>query len=122
MRREQRLRKSSDFAASRRDGRSWANRFLVIVVRPNDLDRTRFGFVVGKRVGIAVVRNKVKRRLKEAARTSGADVGWDVVFIARKDASTADYHQLQKSMHGLMRRADIVRAGVGTGSEGRRDG
>jgi len=108
MRREQRLRKSRDFAASRREGKSWADSRLVLVTRPNGLEISRFGFVVGKRIGIAVTRNRVKRRLREAARLSKVQSGWDLVIIARKDASIADYHQLEQSMHRLMRRAGIV--------------
>ncbi len=108
MRKEQRLRKAKDFAAVRREGRSWSDRLLVLVARPNDLDVTRFGISVGKRVGKAVVRNKVKRRLREAARLTKVRNGWDLVLIARKDASSADYHRLDRSMRALLKRARVL--------------
>jgi ribonuclease P protein component len=109
MRKEQRLRKSRDFAAVRREGRSWSDGLLVLVARPNGLEVARFGFSVGKRIGNAVVRNKVKRRLREAARLTQVKDGWDLVIIARRDASSADFHTLDSSMRNLFRRARVLR-------------
>lgn len=108
MQKEQRLRKSKDFATVWREGRSWSDRLLVLIARPNGLKITRFGFSVGKRLGNAVKRNKVKRRLREAARLTNVQDGWDLVLIARKDASEADYHGLNQSMRGLLKRARIL--------------
>ena len=108
MQKERRLRKSKDFATVWREGKSWSDRLLVLVARPNGLEVTRFGFSVGKRLGKAVVRNKVKRRLREAARLTKVQDGWDLVIIARKDASAADYHGLNRSMRGLLKRARIL--------------
>lgn len=111
MRKQMRLRKSRDFAAARREGKSWANNTLVLIARRTDADGCRFGFSVSKRVGNAVVRNRVKRRLREVARTRIAariDGGWDFVVIARKDAASADYHRLNRSLERLFRRAKLV--------------
>ncbi len=102
MRKESRLRKSKDFALVYDEGRRRADRRLVVIARRNGLPDTRYGFVTSKRVGNAVVRNRTKRRLKEAARLSGAEAGWDVVAIARKRASRADYRSLDASLRRLM--------------------
>ena len=109
MRREQRLRKSRDFVLVRREGRSWPGRLLVLAARPNGLDLARFGFSVSKRVGNAVTRNRVKRRLREAARLSDVSPGWDIVLIARAGAGDADYHELERSMTNLFKRAKLMR-------------
>lgn len=92
----------------RREGRSWADKLLVLAARRNGLDSTRFGFIVGKRVGNAVVRNKIKRRLREASRLTEVEDGWDVVFIARNDAASADYQMLNESARELFRRAHLL--------------
>ena len=65
-------------------------------VLPNGLDRSRFCFVTGKRVGNAVARNRVKRRLREVVRNSAPAPGWDTVLIARRGAGEADFRQLEK--------------------------
>ena len=108
MRKDQRLRKTKDFAAVRREGRSWSDRLLVLAARRNDQEISRFGFSVGKRVGNAVVRNKIKRRLKEAVPHTQVQQGWDIVLIARRDASSADFHRLKRSVMGLLSRAGVL--------------
>ena len=111
MQKQHRLRKSKDFAAVRREGKSWADRRLVLVARRTGGEHCRFGFSVSKRVGNAVVRNRVKRKLKEAARVellTRVEPGWDFVVIARKDAADADYHRLNRSLQRLFRRAKLL--------------
>ena len=109
MRTEQGLRRSSDFTATVKRGRSWSDKLLVLVVRPNGLEFSRFGFSVGKRVGTAVTRNRVKRRLRELARHIEPKSSCDVVFIARKDAGAAAYEDLSVSMAALLQRAGLVK-------------
>ena len=108
MRKDHRLTKPSDFTAARREGRSWSDGHLVVVARSNNLEVSRFGFSVGRRVGKAVVRNKVKRRLREVAHITQVQKGWDLVIIARKDASSADFDKLRDSMTALLGRAGVL--------------
>lgn len=91
-----------------RSGRSWADALLVVKALPNQLHLTRFGFVVTRSLGKAVVRNRVKRRLREAARRAPVRPGWDVVVIARKEAAQADYHRLAGSLYSLLARARLL--------------
>lgn len=81
---------------------------LVLIAGPNDLDRSRFGFAVGRRVGNAVVRNKLRRRLREIARRARVRTGWDLVLIARRNAASADSRDLSRSMAALLNRAGIL--------------
>jgi ribonuclease P protein component len=105
---KERLRKNSQFAAVYEHGKTWSGNLVVLKTLPNGLEWNRYGFVAGKRLGKAVVRNRVKRLLREVVRATPTEVGWDMVFIARNDAATADYHELRASVAGLLRRARIL--------------
>jgi ribonuclease P protein component len=108
MRREQHLRKSSDFTCAYREGGSFSSRLLVIRPRANGLPHNRFGFVTSRAVGGAVVRNRVRRRLREVVRSLPLKNGWDVVIIARRSAAEAPYGQLRQSLASLLERARIA--------------
>lgn len=75
-----------------------------------DRTATRFGFVTAKRVGNAVIRNRVRRRLREIVRTQlgQIDPGWDVVISARDNAGAATYAELRESVVGLAAQSGIV--------------
>jgi ribonuclease P protein component len=81
-----------------RGGRKLHRRLLVVVYRRNELATVRFGLSVSRKVGTAVVRNRVKRWLREAARHQREELGMaggvDVVLIARPEAATAGYETL----------------------------
>ncbi len=112
MRREQRLRHRKDFAAAYRYGRTQGNQFLVVRVRPNGTGVTRFGFVAGKIVGGAVVRNRVKRQLREAARSIPTAAGLDIVIGARKSSAAVDYRKLRQALATLIKRVDAAPPGA----------
>lgn len=109
MQRDSRLRKTSDFATVWAEGRSRVDRFFVVKVRPNGLAVTRFGFSVSKRIGNAVVRNRVKRRLREASRAQPVKEGFDIMIVARRGADEADFARIERSVHKLFRRARVLR-------------
>ena len=108
MRRQLRLTKHRDFTVVFRDGRIWADRRLALRAGANDLDHNRYGFIVSKRIGNAVVRNKVRRRLRESALAESTRPGWDIIVSARTSAAQADSRQLRISLSGLLDRAGIL--------------
>jgi ribonuclease P protein component len=110
MRRAHRLRRPADFQRVRAVRRSWGHPLLVLYVAPNDGQATRLGISVGKRVGKAVVRNQVKRRVREAVRHRYGDLlpGFDLVFIARAPAATAEWPMLRDAAEELLRRSNVL--------------
>ena len=81
---------------------------LVMRALPNGIGLSRYGLSVSKRVGKAVTRNRVKRLLREILRLTPPPVGWDIIFIARSPAATADYASLKESVTGLLSRARLL--------------
>ena len=109
LRREQRLRRRSDFEALQEHGTSRAHPLLVLRASPNSLPYSRFGFVVGRRVTKeAVTRNRVRRRLREVVRQTPVQPGWDLLFIARPKAAEAPFAALQQAVWDLERRANLL--------------
>lgn len=110
MQRKYRLRRNSDFQRVRRDGKFYASPLMALAFLRNELDYSRFGFVVSKKLGGAVERNKVKRRLREATRLRVNQIkpGFDLVFIARPPASQASYAELERFLQDLLMRADLL--------------
>lgn len=82
---EARLKVKRQFDLVFKQGDKGVNRALVLYLLPNDLDRNRLGLAVGKKVGNAVRRNRVKRMIREAFRleSPGLPQGFDLVCIPR---------------------------------------
>jgi ribonuclease P protein component len=118
VKREQRLRTPADFRRVRDDApRAWPHPLLVLYAAPNDLGRTRIGITVSSRVGNAVVRNKVRRRLREAlrARLDRLTPGNDLLVIARPAAAQARWQELSTALDVVLERCGATvptRAGV----------
>ena len=85
-----------------------SNKFVMIKALVNNLEFSRYGFSVNKPLGKAVVRNRIKRLLKEIVRAAPIRSGWDIVFIARQGAVETDYHQFKKSVEKLLMQADLL--------------
>ncbi len=99
MRRIHSISKGNDFRRVYRQGKSIADENLVVYIRKSTLPISRIGFSISKKVGKAVVRNKIKRRLREIFRhnLSLLKENVDIVVIVRSAAVEADYAQLNRS-------------------------
>ena len=107
-----RLRHRKDFDAMFRRGRSWNNSLLVLRTLPNDLPHSRYGIITSKRVGNAVVRNRVRRRLKEVIRSLSLREGWDVVLSAKTSTAGASFQQLRLAVVDLVSKAELLQDGT----------
>ena len=105
MKRQYRLRKSRAFAQVRKAGRCRHSPELVMCCLDNDMPHCRFGFVVSKRVGNAVTRNRVKRRLRAifAHHMLHIRSGFDIVVICRPSIALLAFHNLEATCLHLLR-------------------
>ena len=87
-----------------------ANGYLVLYARPNRLGINRVGITVGKKLGHAVVRNRVRRRLREVYRINEDKftAGWDIVVVARSRCIYADFRKLADAYLSLAEKAGIL--------------
>jgi ribonuclease P protein component len=104
------LSRPQDFEALRRDGTSRSHPLLIARFRRTDLDATRFGFSTGRKLGGAVVRNRTRRRLREALRAMAPSFqpGWDVLIIARPALVKADHGALVGALRRLLERGGVL--------------
>ena len=88
-----------------------ANGYLVLYARRNRTDTNRVGITVGKKLGHAVVRNRVRRRLREVYRLNEDkfQAGWDIVVVARTRAIYAEFDQLVEAYMTAAQKAGITK-------------
>lgn len=104
-----RLKSSKSFEYIHKHGKSFANSNLVLVYTPTKFN-LKVGFSVSKKLGKAVIRNKVKRRLREGVRIMIPYLNphYNYMIIARQAAAECDYHQLLSSLKHLLLKANLV--------------
>ena len=109
------LSRPQDFAAIQGSGTTKSHPLFSARFLRTDLETTRFGLSTNRRLGGAVVRNRVRRRLREVLRVMAPSFqpGWDVLIIARPSIVTADHD----AMVGALRRT-LIKGGALGGSTG----
>jgi ribonuclease P protein component len=106
------LKKNYEFRRLYSRGKSAAAPVLVVYCRQNGTDRGRVGFTVSNKIGNAVVRNGIRRRLREIYRLNSPSLqnGMDIVVVARSRAAQADYSVLEGAFMHCCGRLGIVRS------------
>jgi|AntRauTorckE6833_2_1112554.scaffolds.fasta_scaffold00096_49 ribonuclease P protein component len=104
------LKQKKDFQKVFNCGKSIASKYLVLYWNPNKLDNNRYGFSISKRIGKAVVRNKLKRRLKEIIRIRLDNIayGYDIIIIARKPVNSLGFSEIKNDLKKLYKRAGLI--------------
>ena len=105
------LKKNRDFRTVYRDGKSYANRLLVMYTLKNDSDRNRLGISVSKKVGNSVVRHHITRLLRESVRKNDALVkeGNRIIIVARKDVKNKNFKEVDGAVFHLLKIHGILK-------------
>ena len=103
------IKKNDEFKKVYQFGKSYANKYLVMYIHKNDMNKNRLGISVSKKVGNSVVRHRIARLLRESFRLNDEKFhsGWDIVVVARASAKGKDYREIESAflhltkLHGI---------------------
>ncbi|AME08821.1 MULTISPECIES: ribonuclease P protein component [Gemella] len=110
MKKEYRIKKSSDFDSIIRKKKSFANRQFVIYFKENELDHMRLGISVSKKLGKAYKRNKLKRYVRECFKIRKDFIkNYDVIIIVRKGAVDLSFEDFDKSINHVLKGCKLLR-------------
>jgi ribonuclease P protein component len=107
------LKKNSDFRRLYSRGKSAVNPYMVVYCRKNGRGVNRLGYTVSVKLGHAVVRNRVRRRLREIYRLNSDRLssGWDIVVVARAKCVGAEYQKMNDAFLTACTKLNLMREG-----------
>lgn len=99
------LKKDFDFKKVYKNRKTFGNKNFTLYVRKNGLDHCRMGFSINKKVGKAVVRNKIKRRLRALFEKYNTRIlpGWDFVFVIKTNVADLEYSQIESAFYHILK-------------------
>ena len=104
------LKKNHDFQFVYKNGKSYANKYLVMYILKNNTEKNRLGISVSKKVGNSVVRHRVTRLIRESYRLHETifNSGLDMVVVARNGAGAVSYWEIESAMLHLGKLHNIL--------------
>ena len=119
MKKNFRVKREKDFKAIFKEGTSFANRKFVVYQLENQKNHFRVGLSVSKKLGNAVTRNQIKRRIRHILLNAKENLvdHVDFVVIARKGVETLDYAEMEKNLLHVLKLSKIYQEGIGSEKE-----
>ncbi len=104
------IKKNSNFLKVYRQGKSYANKYLIMYVLETGMDKNRYGITVSKKVGNSVVRHRITRLIRESIRLNEMNLekGYDIVIVARNTAKDRKYLEIESAVLHLSKLHHIM--------------
>ena len=105
------LKKNHQFQFVYKNGKSYANKYLIMYVKENGLGKNRIGISVSKKVGNSVVRHRVTRLVRESYRLHESifNSGLDIVVVARQSAATVGFFEVESALMHLAKLHEMIK-------------
>ena len=105
------LKTNMEFNKVYKDGKNYWNRNLILYVRKNNLDISKVGYSISKKIGNSVTRNKVRRRMKEIYRLNYNYIrkGYDFILIPKKNIVDISYLELESAMIHIFKISGLLK-------------
>ena len=105
------LKKNEQFQFVYKNGKSYANKYLIMYVKKNGLEKNRIGISVSKKVGNSVIRHRVTRLVRESYRLHENifNSGLDIVIVGRPSAATVGYKEVESALLHLSKLHHIIK-------------
>ena len=105
------LKKNRQFQFVYKNGKSYANKYLVMYVKENGLGKNRIGISVSKKVGNSVVRHRITRLIRESYRLheNVFNSGLDMVIVARVNANSVGYTEIERALLHLAKFHEVIK-------------
>lgn len=106
-----RLRKNAEFKKVYIGGKNFWNRNLILYIKKNKLEESRFGITITKKIGNAVVRNKIRRRVKEIYRLNLHRIkdGYDLILLPKKNVVDISYKELESALIHILKISGMLK-------------
>ena len=110
MRRFTSIKENREFMFLYRRGKSLDADCIIMYFRKNRNKGLRLGITVTKKLGKAVIRNRIRRRIRESfsANSSGISPCYDIIFVARSKAAKVSYAEINSAMRYLLHKAELI--------------
>ena len=105
------LKKNSDFQNVYKNGKSYANKYLVMYVLENNTDKNRLGISASKKIGNSVIRHRFARLVRESYRLHENifNSGLDIVVVARRNAASVGYREIESALLHLSKLHHVIK-------------
>jgi ribonuclease P protein component len=106
-----RLKSNMEFQKIYNKGKNYWNRNLILFVKKNDLGYTRVGYTITKKIGNSVVRNRIRRQMKEVYRLNfyRIEKGYDLIFIPKKNIIDISFKELESAILHIMKLSKVIK-------------
>ena len=104
------LKKNYEFKRLYNRGKSSASQYVAVYFKPSGTEFNRLGITVSGKIGGAVARNRIRRRLKEIYRLNEKNLkpGFDIVIAARRKCISANYNEIEASVMAVFRKLNLL--------------